>query len=206
MKTKISILIMMLVSIFFVANIYAQDEKVKPISMWVTTGEGPLSDGPFLEANFAKGKDIINVSLGLQDMYAVYLKGFGSRFNVGPSLEWYHNVPLVGLMAFSTPIKAGNFSVGTMTWGGYSAGNPDEKVELLNWHWLFFWQSVDLNYKNFTATGAILEYDGNWGPLVDFKYKQPITKKHWQLFTSAGYSWYEDGKALLKMGLIYNFD
>lgn len=205
MKTKISILIMVLVSIFFCTNIYSQDE-ITPVSISLSTGEGPLSNGLFLEATFSKGKDIINVSLGERDMYAVYLKGFGSRFNIGPSLEWYHNTPLAGVMAFSTPIKSKNFSIGTMTWGGYSAGKPDEKIQILGWHWLFFWQSVDINYKNFSSTAAIIEFDGKWGPLVDFKYKQPITKKNWQLFTSAGYSWYEDGKALLKMGLIYNFD
>lgn len=49
-----------------------------------------------------------------------------------------------------------------------------------------------------------MNFNGTWGPLVDFKYRQPITD-NWKLFSSAGYSWYEDGKALLKLGVIYEF-
>ena len=183
---------------------FAQEKNNKEIklsSASLSSGEGPLSAGLFAEANFSRGNDVINVSLGERDMYVVYLKGFGKRFSIGPSFEYYYNVPLIGIMAFSTPIRSGNFSIGTMTWSGVSAGTPAEDVELLNWGLRFFWQSVDINYKNFTATGAVLYYD-TWGPLVDFKYKQPINK-NWVIFASAGYSWYGDGKALFKIGLTY---
>lgn len=177
------------------------NKEIKLSSVSLSSGEGPLSAGIFVEANFARGNDVINLSIGERDMYVVYLKGFGKRFSIGPSFEYYYNVPLLGVMAFSTPIQAGDFSIGTMTWSGVSAGIPGEKVELLNWGFRFFWQSGDFNYKNFTATGAILYYD-TWGPLVDFKYRQPITK-NWSIFGSAGYSWYQDGKALLKIGITY---
>jgi len=74
-------------------------------------------------------------------------------------------------------------------------------VELTNWRMLFFYQSASFNYKRFTATGAIMWYE-HWQKIVDFKYTQPLTKNI-NLFTSAGYNFYDGGKALLKLGVTY---
>jgi hypothetical protein len=196
MKKSVFLLLLVLICV----PTFAQKE-IKVTSLSLSSGEGPLSNGIFFEGNFARGNDIINISLGERDMYLLYLKGIGKKFSVGPSFEYFHNVPLLGIMANSTPLTAGKLSIGTMTWTGVSAGNPDEKIQLLNWRFLFFWQSIDLNYKNLTATGAIM-YFNDWGPLIDIKYRQPINKK-FTLFTSAGYSFYRDGKALLKLGITY---
>lgn len=185
--------------------VLAQEKKeLKLNSLSLSSGEGPLSNGLFFEAYFSRGNDILNVSLGERDMYFIYLKGLGSRFNIGPSFEFYYNLPLLGIMATATPIKSEDFSLSTTTWTGISAGEFGGKADLANWQYLFFWQSLDASYKNISATAAIMNFNGTWGHLVDLKYRQRIND-HWKLFGSSGYSWYEDGKALLKLGVIYEF-
>lgn len=176
-------------------------KEVKLSSLSLSSGEGPLSNGVFAEVNFSRGNDVINASISASDMYFVYLKGIGKRISIGPSFEYFLNVPVLGIMGFITPVQTEKFSIVSMTWSGISAGVPGEKVEPFNWGYRFFWQSLDFTYSRFTMTGAILNYD-TWGPLVDFKYKQPLTPK-WNLFASTGYSWYGDGKALLKLGITY---
>ncbi len=203
-KTK-TIMVATILLIFTIVT-YAQDEKKKfePESLMASSGEGPLSNGIFLEAYFSYGNDILNASLGERDMYFIYLKGLGSKFHIGPSFEYYYNLPLLGVMTVITPIQTKSFSLGATTWSGMSAGEFGGKADLGNWKYLFFWQSVDASYKNFTATAAVMNFNGTWGHLVDFKYRQPVTD-NWKLFSSAGYSWYEDGKPLLKLGVIYEF-
>ncbi|HZJ41601.1 MAG TPA: hypothetical protein VFD51_01110 [Patescibacteria group bacterium] len=194
---------------FFSINVFAQSDNskkkdVKLTSLSLSSGQGPLSSGIFFEANFlVKNKDLFNVSLGEKDMYALYLKSFSPNNNlmIGPSIEYYYNIPTIGIMAVISPIN-GAFSLSGMTWGGISAGNPEEKVELLNWRYLFFWQSVTASYKNFSLTAAILNFDYNWGHLFDFKYIQPINKE-FSIFSSAGYSFFADGQALLKIGITF---
>lgn len=195
--------------IFFSCNLFAQstksDEKVKASSFSLSSGQGPLSSGVFFEANFlVNNKDLLNVSLGEQDMYVIYLKSYSANNTllIGPSFEYYYNVPTLGIMAITTPIQ-GNFSISTMTWSGISAGNPGEKVEPFNWRYLFFWQSLTASYKKISLTGAILNFDYNWGHLFDCKYTQPISKQ-FSIFSSAGYSFYGDGQALLKIGVTYH--
>ena len=203
---KLIITVLTVALLIVCLSTYGQEEKkeLKLESLMATSGEGPLSNGFFLEVYFSRGNDILNVSLGERDMYFIYLKGLGSKFHIGPSFEFYYNLPLLGVMAVATPIQTKNFSLGGMTWTGISAGEFGDKADLTNWGYLFFWQSIDFGYKNLTATAAIMNFNGTWGHLVDFKYRQPITD-NWKLFGSAGYSWYEDGKALLKLGVIYEF-
>jgi len=190
----------------------AQNEKaelssaIKLTSLGLSSGQGPLSAGLFFEANFSRKNDLINISLGERDMYVIYLKNLTSKkpgiLMSGPSLEWYYNVPTLGVMTILTPWQNDQASFTLMNWSGISAGNPEEKAKLANWRFLFFWQSASINYKNFTAMAAVLNYDYNWGHLVDFKYVQPINPQ-WSTFASAGYNWYDGGKALLKLGIVY---
>ncbi|MFA5131614.1 MAG: hypothetical protein WC467_04330 [Patescibacteria group bacterium] len=201
---RINLLLASAILLLQTLSAFSQTEAKKEIklsSISLSSGEGPLSNGVFAEANFARGNDVINISISASDMYIVYLKGIGKRISVGPSFEYFLNVPVMGIMGFVAPIQREKFSITAMTWSGVSAGIPGEKVQPFNWGFRFFWQSLDFSYSRFTATGAVLYYD-SWGPLVDFKYKQPLTPK-WNIFASAGYSWYCDGKALLKLGITY---
>ncbi len=179
--------------------------QVKFESASLSSGHGPLSSGLFFESNFSLSNgDAVNVSLGNEDMYIMYLKSLSKsgRLFTGGSLEYYYNVPTLGYVLLTTPIKTGNFSASTFTWTGISAGNPGEKVELLNWGYLFFWQSANLSFKGLTLTGAILNHQGDWGHLFDLKYTQKLNE-NFSAFTSGGYSFFGDGKALMKIGVTY---
>ena len=170
-----------------------------------SSGHAPLSKGFFGEAHFSvNGKDVLSVALSNEDMYIMYLKSLSksSRIFTGASVEYYYNVPTLGYVLLTTPIKGKNFSTSTFTWTGISAGNPGEKVELLNWGYLFFWQSLDLSYKSLSLTGAVLNFQGDWGHLFDLKYTQKLNE-NFSVFTSGGYSFFGDGKALMKIGVTY---
>lgn len=178
-------------------SVLAQKEA-KFSSVSISSGNGPLSSGLFLEANFSLDNDQLGLALGERDLYVFYLKSLlNKKLLAGPCLEYYHGIPTTSLMAIFSPINHWS----TFTWLGYSAGTPDMKVELSNWQFLFFYQSLDFNYKRFSATGAILYFDG-WMKLLDFKYNQPVTKQI-SLFTSVGYNFHGDGTALLKMGITF---
>jgi len=113
---------------------FAQEKKeLKLSSLSLSSGEGPLSNGLFFEANFSHGNNILNVSLSERDMYFIYLKRIGSRLYIGPSFKFYYNLPLLGIMAIATPIKLGDFSISTTTWSGISAGEFGDKADLTNW-------------------------------------------------------------------------
>jgi len=175
----------------------AQD-NVKLSSVSLSSGNGILSNGFLGEFNFTLNNDVFNLTLGERDLYAYYLKSFfKQKILIGPCLEYYHNVPTASVINIWSPFK--NWS--TFSWLGYSAGQPDMKTELAKWRFLFFYQSLDFNYKRFGATTAIM-YFGGWIPVVDFKYKQPIMD-HLNFFTSAGYNFSGSGSALLRMGLTY---
>jgi len=164
----------------------------------LSSGQGALSGGLLFEASFSRGDDVIGGYLGERDVCAWYLKSmFKGKIQAGPCLEYYHNVPLIDALVLESPLKGLN----GMTWIGFSAGTPDQKVELDNWDLLFFWQSASYTYKRFTAMAAALYY-ADWHPIVDFKYVQPLTK-NFSAFTSAGYDFYGEGKSLLKIGLTY---
>jgi hypothetical protein len=191
------IFVLLAICIGFTVNAQPKEKKVELSSLSLSSGKSPLSAGLFFEANFNLGNDVINVSLGERDLYAIYLKGIGSKFHIGPSFEYFYNVPVLGAMAIWEPWKF--FS--TFTWTGISAGTPDMKVELLNWRFLFFYQSLDFHVWRFTASAVMMYYDG-WRKIVDFKYVQPISEK-FSIFTSAGYDFYKEGSALLKIGIMY---
>lgn len=179
--------------------------QVKFESASLSSGQGPLSSGLFFETNFSfESGDALSISLGNEDMYIIYLKSLSQRGRLltGGSFEYYYNVPTLGYVLLITPIKSKNFSLSTFTWTGISAGNPGEKVELLNWDYLFFWQSLDLSYKSLSLTSAILNFQGDWGHLFDLKYTQKINSE-FSSFISGGYNFFKDGKALMKIGVTY---
>jgi hypothetical protein len=189
-------IILLIAALACILGVKAQEVKLSSLSL--SSGNGPLSAGLLFEANFERGDDLFNLTLGERDMYAFYLKStLKKKLLIGPCLEYYHNVPTFSGIAIASPIKY----VSTFSWLGYSAGAPDQKVELANWRFLFFYQSLDFSYKRFGASGAIMYFDG-WIPMVDFKYKQPIMDKI-NFFTSAGYNFSGEGSALLRIGITY---
>jgi len=183
------------------SNLKAQTEvkdSVKLSSISLSSGDGVLSQGLLFESGFTYGKDLVNLYLGERDLAISYLKSIANeKIYVGPVLEYYQNVPTIGIQMITLPLK----NVSTFSWVGASAGNPGMKVELTKWKYLFFYQSVDYTFKRFSVSGVIMEYNG-WQPIIDFKYKQPITKNI-ELFGSAGYNFFGQGHSLLRLGITY---
>lgn len=198
----IIVLLCMLVSVVVTAQ--EAGDTIKFSSATLSSGRGPLTSGIFAEANFSRGNDVISLSLGGDDMYVWYLKStLNKKLLIGPCLEYFYNVPTVSTVAIFSPLK----NISTFSWIGFSAGTPitdgfaDSKVEIDNWRFLFCYQSIDYSYKRFTATAAIMYYDG-WQKIIDFKYNQPLTK-NWSMFTSAGRNFFGEGTTLLKFGIKY---
>ena len=195
----IVVLVSLLVSLVATAQ---EQDTIKFSSATLSSGRGPLTSGLFAETNFSKGNDVISLSLGGDDMYIWYLKStLNKKLLVGPCLEYFYNIPTVSAVAIFSPLK----NVSTFSWVGFSAGTPitdgsaDSKVELDNWKFLFFYQSIDYSFRRFTASGAIMYFNG-WQKIIDFKYNQPLTK-NWSIFTSAGRNFYGEGTTLLKFGV-----
>ena len=191
------------VAILLSLNVFSQKDSVKVNSISFSSGQGALSSGPLLSADFSKGKDLINISLGERDIYVVYLKNIYKDFYSGPSLEFYHNIPTVGLMSSVNFFNSKTLSVSMLNWIGFSAGKPGYKADFTNWQLLFFYQSLALNYQRLSLSSAVLWYE-SWGYLFDLKYTQPLTE-NFSAFGSAGYNFYEDGNYLFSIGLKYNF-
>ena len=200
------LVIVVLVSMLFSVVTNAQEAKdtIKLSTITLSSGRGPLTSGLFAEANFTKDDDVISLSLGGDDMYAWYLKSaLNKKLLIGPCLEYFYNIPTISAVAIFSPIK----NVSTFSWVGFSAGIPitdgsaNSKVELDNWKFLFYYQSIDYSCKRFTASGAIMYFNG-WQKIVDFKYCQPLAK-NWSLFTSVGRNFFGDGTTLLKIGIKY---
>ena len=174
------------------------EKKVELSSLSLSSGQGALSAGLFFEAGFTRGDDIIGMYLGERDLCVYYLKStLNTKLHIGPMIEYYQNAPTIGGMAIASPTKW----LSTTSWFGFSAGDYGKKVELANWQFLFFWQQADVTVWRFTASGIIMNFEG-WHQMLDFKYKQPVTK-HFTLFTSAGYDFFQDGKFLGKIGITY---
>lgn len=194
-------LVTLLLSLFALIIPALAQEKSQEIKLdWaaLSSGEGALSSGLFFEAEFSRKNDIIGLYLGKEDLAAYYLKSFlGAKVKAGPCLEYFHNSPTLGGMALFLPVK----NLSALTWAGMTAGHYGEKVELTRWEFLFFWQQVTYCHKRITASGVALYFEG-WHYMADFKYKQPITQEV-SLFTSAGYDFFGEGKALLKLGIFY---
>jgi hypothetical protein len=193
---KSGLIMSILAGLFVAATINAAEVKLESLAL--SSGNGPLSAGPLFEANFSNGQDAFNLTLGERDLYVYYLKSvLWNKVSFGPCLEYFHNIPTVSLMALLNPVK----HISALTWIGSSAGVADQKAELLKWRFLFFYQSLSVDYWRLTATGAIM-YFGGWQPLVDLKYSQPLTDKV-SIFTDVGYNFFKDGSYLLKMGIVY---
>ncbi len=201
---KILVVFIILISTAFV---HGQENTYQLNSLSLSSGEGALSSGLFFEAIFNRNDDIFGIYLGERDICVYYLKPLlNQKIYIGPSWEYFFNTPTFGLMLMTNPYttKDEKFSLSTFTWSGISAGTPLEKVELLNWRYLFFYNSIELAYKNLSINGAVIWYD-TWGHLFEVKYSKEILQ-NLNIFTSAGYSWYQDGKYLFKFGMKYQFN
>ncbi len=186
--------------IIFSSSLKAQEVKdsIKLSSISLSSGDGVLSQGLLFETSFAYGKDLVNLYLGERDLAISYLKSFAKeKVYAGLAMEYYMNLPTLGAQLITMPIK----NVSTFSWVGFSAGNPGQKVNFAKSRYLFYYQSVDYTYKRFSLAGTIMEYSG-WQPIIDLKYKQPIMKNV-ELFTSAGYNFFGQGHALLRLGITY---
>lgn len=202
MKKKSVIIALFFLLFITAANAQEVKDTIKFSSETLSSGRGPLTSGLFSETNFSKGDDAISISLGGEDMYVWYLKStLNKKLLIGPCLEYFYNTPALSTVAILSPLK----NVSIFSWVGFSAGTPitdgsaNSKIELDNWKFLFFYQSADYSYKRFTATGAVMYFNG-WQKIVDFKYSQPLTR-NWSLFTSAGRNFFGDGTTLLKFGV-----
>lgn len=197
-------IIILSVFVFSSLIVFSQESKViKPVSVSFSSGQGSLSPGPLLSANFSKGKDLIIFSLGERDVYAVYAKNIYKSIYSGPSLEYYHNIPTLGLMTSVGIYSNDNFQISMLNWFGVSAGKPGEKADFSKWQLLFAFQSLDISYKRLSLCTAALWYE-EWGYLFELKYTQPLTK-NFSAMTSAGYNFYKDGNYLFSIGLCYSF-
>ncbi|HZJ42031.1 MAG TPA: hypothetical protein VFD51_03375 [Patescibacteria group bacterium] len=198
MKNLVAIIVLSLLG----AVTFAQETKsIKFNSASLSSGKGSLSSGLLFTADFNKGDDLINITLGERDIYFLYLKKV-AKFYVGPSVEFYHNVPTIGQMTNVPVVNKGNFSLSLLNWYGVSAGIPGQRADFSNWQLLFFYQSINASYKRLSFSGAALWYK-EWGYLFEFKYKQPLTEKI-STFVSTGYNFYADGDYLFKLGIVYH--
>jgi len=176
-------------------------KKIEGQNLSISSGKGALSSGILFNANFKRGNDLLNFTLGERDIYLTYMKKIG-KFYTGPSIEFYHNVPTMGLITSLPIINKKKFSLSLMNWFGISAGIPGEKADFNNFQLLFFYQSAEIAYQRISLNGAILWYEKKWGKLFEFKYKQPLIE-NFGCFMSAGYNFYGDGDYLFKIGLNY---
>ena len=197
MKKYIILVVLFVLSVLT----FAQEQKsIEPVALSFSSGKGALSSGPLFKADFSRGDDLLNITIGERDIYFLYMKKVAG-FYTGPSIEYYHNIPTLGLMTNVPIISKGSFSFSLTNWVGVSAGTPGQKADFTNWQLLFFYQSIDMSYKRLSFSGATLWYE-KWGYLFEFKYKQPLTE-NFSAFTSAGYNFYGDGDYLFKIGISY---
>ncbi len=202
---KVFVIIVVLISTLSFAGADEKNFNINSVSL--SSGEGALSSGLFLEAIFSRNNDIFGIYLGERDVCVYYLKPMlNKKVYIGPSWEYFFNTPTFGLMILTSPYSTKNekFSISTFSWTGVSAGTPLDKVELLNWRFLFLFNQISLNYRSFSVSGALMWYD-TWGQLFEVKYSKEIMK-NMDIFTSAGYSWYQDEKYLFKFGMKYQFN
>ncbi len=194
--------------ILITATLVQAEEKLFNInSISLSSGEGALSSGLFFEAIFNRNDDLFGIYLGERDICVYYLKPFfNNKVYIGPSWEYFFNTPTLGLMLMTSPYTSenGNFRISTFSWTGISAGTPLEEIDLLNWRYLFLFNSIALSYRNISVNTAVMWFD-TWGKLFEFKYSKSIMENT-EIFTTAGYSWYGDEKYLFKFGIKYQFN
>lgn len=196
---KIIFFLSLSLNLLFTISVSAEEkDSIKLSSISLSSGDGVLSQGLLFESSFSRGKDLINLYLGERDLAVAYLKAFANeKLFFGPVLEYYLNLPTLGVQVLSMPIK----NISTFSWLGFSAGAPGEKVDFSKWQYLFFYQSIDYTFKRFTLSAIIMEYEG-WQPIIDLKYRQPIMKNV-DFFSSVGYNFFKDGRALFRLGIFY---
>ncbi len=202
---KIIVLSVFVVSCLFSfsQNNQIENNKIKPLSISFSSGQGALSSGPLLSANFSRNKDIINFTIGERDVYVAYLKNVYKNIYSGLSMEYFHNIPVLGIMNNIGIYKKDFIKISMLNWTGFSAGKPGDKASFKHSQLLFFFHSLDLSYKQLSIRGAALWYE-EWGYLFELKYKQPLTDK-FSAFTSAGYNFHKEGDYLFSIGLCYTF-
>lgn len=177
--------------------------QIKPSSLSLSGGQGAISSGLRFNANFTRNKDLLTVSIGQKDIYFVYQKNIYKKIYSGPSLEYYHNIPTLGLLSSIGIYEKNEFRIGMTNWFAFSLGNPDQKVNFRDTKLLFFYLSSELSYKNLTLSGGALWFE-EWGYLFDLKYTKSLTEKL-AIFSSAGYNFYKDGNYIFSMGINYTF-
>jgi hypothetical protein len=187
------------------STILSQESKnVKPVFLSFSSGQGALSSGPLFNGVFSTKNDLASFTIGERDVYFVYMKNIFKNTYVGPVVEYYHNIPVVGLMANIGIYSKEGFKISSLHWIGISAGKPGLKAEFNKWQLLFIYNSINLDYKRISASGAMLYYEKKWGYLFELKYKQPLTK-NFSAFTTAGYNFYGEGNYLFSIGISYLF-
>lgn len=193
-------------SVLFSFVVFSQEKKQEfnPISLSLSSGQGAISSGLRLNANFARNKDLMTVSIAERDIYFVYMKNIYKNIYSGPSIEYYYNVPTLGILSNIGIYNRNDFSVGMTNWFAFSAGKPGEKADFDNWQLLFFFHSIDLSYKRLSLCGGAMWYEEEWAKLFELKYTQPLSNK-FSAFTSAGYNFYKDGNYIFSMGINYTF-
>jgi len=79
MRTTVIIIALLIATV----NVFSQNsdslnskKEIKFESASLSSGQGALSSGVFFEGNFSRGNDVINLTLGNNDLYAYYLKSF----------------------------------------------------------------------------------------------------------------------------------
>ena len=198
-------IVILLVFVLFSLVVFSQDKnkELNPLSLSLSSGQGAISSGLRLNANFANNKDLLTVSIGEQDIYFVYMKNIYKNIYSGPSIEYYHNIPTLGLLSSIGIYGQNDIKIAMTNWFAFSAGKPGERADFSDWQMLFFFHSLDLSYKRLSFCGAALWYE-EWGYLFELKYTQPLSNK-FSAFTSAGYNFYKDGNYIFSMGINYVF-
>lgn len=196
MKKLLLLLIVFSSTIFIEAQ--NENDGITFSSASISSGDGVLSQGVLFESTFNKNQDLIYLYLGERDLGISYLKNiWKEKLLAGPVLEYYLNLPTIGLQVIFTPFN----NLTLFSWAGVSAGNPGEKLNLKKWQYLFYYQSIEYRYKRILASAILMEYRG-WQPIVDLRYNQPLMKNV-SLFGSVGYNFYGEGHALLRLGITY---
>ncbi len=179
-----------------------EDSKIKLNSVSLSSGKGILSSGLVFKADLSREHDLISIKLSQDDMYLLYLKRVTPRLYAGPSVEFFHNIPVLGLMTNLTLVSGKNFSASTMNWTAISAGDIGERANLAKWDFIFTYQSLDLRYRNLSLSGAALYYH-QWILALEGKYNVRLTK-NFSVAPSVGYN-FSTKETLFCFGASYKF-
>lgn len=199
------IIIILVVSLICALSLSAQEvapTKFRLHSLSLSSGKGIISSGLIFKTDLSYGQDLVNIKISQDDMYVLYLKRLNARIYSGPSIEFFHNIPTLGLMTSVNFINTGKFSLGTTNWFAFSAGDLGEKAKLTDWNFLFFYESLDLKYDNLSLSAAALWYK-TWIYAAELKYKLNLTPQI-GLIPSLGYN-FSQKDYLFGLGITYKF-